>query len=260
VLAGYLNLQQCHDLRIETFLRETIDNMLGEIARQVFRCKFTDLLRSNPADIDPALAQDAVFDSFVNIFRLAREAGGREGGQGRSLAARDFVRLVRDLLEIMHCKGWGSFLVLYDEANRLQGSFPVEMLTVNEEALSEAGVVSVYAASPEMVESFTPLRELFSEQVHIGPFKKIDDVLRLLARYYFGDASHTHDLPVTAEAVQLVWDLTHAKPYLIQLIAGASFRQARDAGARIVTAQHVGEAREILSAQRPELRFGSPRS
>jgi hypothetical protein len=259
VLAGYLNLQQCHDLRIETFLRETIDNMLGEIARQVFRCKFTDLLRRNPAEIDPALQSDTVFESFVNIFRLAREmAGPREGGSGRCLEARDFVRLVHDLLAIMRCKGWNSFLLMFDEANRLQGSFPVEVLTVNEEALSEAGVVSVYAASPEMVESFTPLNELFSEQVHVGPFRNFDDELKLLARYYFGDATRTRDLPITEAAAQVLWKLTQGKPFLIQLIAGASFRQARDRGARVVSDTDVLEARQILAGQRPEIHFGTP--
>jgi hypothetical protein len=256
VLAGYLNLQQCHDLRIETFLRETIDNMIGEIARQVFHCKFTDLLRPNPADVDPALQADPVFESFVNIFRLARQASVRPDSPVRALNGHDFVRFVQDLQETLCSKGWRSFVIFYDEANRLPGSFPVEVLTSNEEALSEAGVVSVYAASAEMAESFEPLDESFSEQVRIGPFQSLDDVLKLLARYYFGDASRTQELPITTEATQVLWQLTYGKPFLVQLVAGYSFRQARDQGARVVADTHVREARAILGAHRPEVRFG----
>jgi hypothetical protein len=256
VLAGYLNLQQCHEVRIETFLRETIDHMIGEIARQVFHCKFMDLLRRNPADADPALQEDPVFDSFVNIFRLMRQkTGPREERGGRHLKDSDFVQLVRDLLDILRRKRWSSFVLFYDEANRLPGSFSVGTLTSHEEALSEAGVVSVYAASPEVAESFTPLHESFSEQLHIGPFRDLEDALKLLARYYFGDLSRTRDLPVTPEAVQLLWQMARGKPFLIQLIAGYSFRRARDQNASLVTEVHVLEAGETLRSERPEIKL-----
>ncbi len=70
-------MQQCLELRVDTFLREALDNMVSEIARQVFRCKYTDLLRRNPADSDPVLKDDPVFESCVNILRQVRPLPGR---------------------------------------------------------------------------------------------------------------------------------------------------------------------------------------
>jgi hypothetical protein len=252
VLASYLNLQQCPELKIETFLQETIINMIGEIARQVFRCKYMDLMRRNPAEANPALQGDPSFETFVSIFRLARKRTQARGGTGHYLEAHDFVRFVTDLLDLLRAKGWGPFVIFYDEANRLPGAFPVEMLTSNMEALALAGVVSVFAASPEMAESFTPLEDLCFQQVHIGPFPRFEDMQRLLARYCFGDVSLTGDLPITGEALALLWKLTGGKPFLIQLIAGYSFRQAVDRREPVVSAAHVAAAADIVRAQKPE--------
>lgn len=46
MLISYLNLQQCSELTIETFLEHTILNIVGEIARKVFGCRYTDLKRA----------------------------------------------------------------------------------------------------------------------------------------------------------------------------------------------------------------------
>jgi hypothetical protein len=257
VLASYLNLQRCHKLRIDTFLKETVSDMIGEIARQVFQCKFTDLMRRNSADAHPALRNDPLFQSFVNIFRLARKRTQSRGGvPGRTLDTQEFVYLVNELLEIIRSKGWSTFVIFYDEANRLPGSFPVEMLMSNVEALREAGIVSVYAASPDMAESFAPLQqELAYEEVCIGPFANFEDMQKLLARYYFGDALRTADLPLTPAALEALWRVTRGMPYLIQLVAGQAFRCALARGAKGIVDAHVTEACEHLKVRRPDLPF-----
>src|SRR5262249_25397617 len=99
VLASYLNLQRCHKLKIETFLRETLSDMIGEIARQVFKCKFMDLLRRNPLQANPIVRDDPLFEPFLSIFRLARKH--IRSGHADHLSAHDFVRLVNELLEII---------------------------------------------------------------------------------------------------------------------------------------------------------------
>jgi hypothetical protein len=253
ILASYLNLQRCHKLEIESFLYETISDLIGEIARQVFHCKFTDLMRRNPADANPALRDDPLFEALLTIFRLVRKHLHSRGNTACHLETQDFVRLVQELQEILRARGWQSFVLFYDEANRLPGSFPVELLMSNVEALTQAGVISVYAASPDMSESFAPLQESFYEQVHLGPFAEVTDMRKLLARYYFGDVARLDELPLTPQALALLWEYTQGKPYLIQLVAGHSFRCALDQQAETVTETHVLAARELLRTQRPEV-------
>jgi hypothetical protein len=177
VLAAYLNLQICQDLQISTFLRETIDHMIGEIARQAFRCKATEIMQRNPGEGNSVLQSDTQFRDFVQICRLARRRSyPSEHAPRRLLDSHDFVCIVNDLLDIVRAKGWSSFAIFYDEANRLPGSFPTEILSSNVEALDKAGVVSVYAASPEMASSFKPLHESFPEQIHVRPFTSFEDI------------------------------------------------------------------------------------
>jgi len=232
--------------------------MIGEIARQVFHCKYTDLLRQDPKEVSQLIENEDVglFDGFVNIFRQARKyARSKRDSVECALKPHEFVRFVEDLLLIIRARQWSSFVIFYDEANRLPGSFPVEMLMTNVEALSDSGVVTVYAASPEMAESFTALHKYFDEQVQIGPFTDREDIQHLLARYYFGDIGRTADLPLTRDALDLLWKLSGGKPYLIQLLAGQSFRCALSRKADVVTDAHVKEAHVNIRAKRPEVLF-----
>jgi len=59
VLAAYLNLQLCLELTLETFLEHTLLNVIGEMARQVFHCKYSDLLAPNPSETSARLREDA---------------------------------------------------------------------------------------------------------------------------------------------------------------------------------------------------------
>src|SRR5262249_5020648 len=69
VLAAHLNLQQCVHLTIETFLEHTILNIIGEIARQVFHCKYTVALSPDSARGNEELARDSEFVAFVELVR-----------------------------------------------------------------------------------------------------------------------------------------------------------------------------------------------
>jgi serine/threonine protein kinase len=256
VLAAYLNLQDLLDLTIETFLEHTLLNLMGEIARQVFCCKYTDLMRPNPADADPALQGDSVFESFVHIFNLvSRRTQTVQGVSPSPLRAREFVQFTSDLLDIVRRRGWSNFAIFYDEANRLPRELSVHLLVSNEEALNAAGVISVYVASPVMVELFRPLYESFGRELHLEAFPNISDLRRLLARYYFDDASRTDDLPVEADAIELLWQVTHGAPFAIQLVAGRSFEHARTRQSGQVQTCDVEEAFRLLQTD-PRLGLG----
>ena len=72
-------------------------------------------------------------------------------------------------------------------AVRLSRDISVDLLLGIEEAMHNAGVIGVYAASQEMAETLDSLRQLFVEEVRIGPFDDIKHLYRLLSRYYFDD-------------------------------------------------------------------------
>ena len=73
VLAAYLNLQQCTHLTLQTFLEHTLLNLIGEMARQVFHCKYSELLRPNPTEGNERLRKDPEFTGFVDLFARVKE-------------------------------------------------------------------------------------------------------------------------------------------------------------------------------------------
>jgi hypothetical protein len=165
------------------------------------------------------------------------------------LRSQEFVHFHTELRDLVRARGWSNFVVFFDEANRLPRDFSVDLLISNEQALSQAGVISVYVASPEMADSFRPLRESFGRELRLGPFRAITDMRRLLARYYFDDVGREDELPVAEEAIQLLWDLSRGEPYLIQLLAERSFSAGHDQQARKLKASHVLAGHEALKAE-----------
>jgi serine/threonine protein kinase len=248
-LATYLNLQQLLDLTVESFLEHTLLNLMGEIARQVFSCKYTDLVRPEPAADRPHLRDNPSFASFAHVFRLVQAR--TKGTTQTPLRNTEFVQYVQDLLDIVRSLGWVRFVIVYDEANRLPRELSVDLLVSNDEALNMAGVVSVYVASPGMAEAFEGIADAFGRQLYLGAFGGIDDLRRLLARYCCADAACVDDLPFRAEAVERLWTLTEGWPFPIQLVAGRSFEFARARQEQPVTAGHVDEAYQALRAEKP---------
>ena len=259
VLAAYVNLQACVELTNETFLEHTLLALLGEIARLVFRCKYHDLQQPDPAAGNPLLRGDRVFEEFV---RTAGMVLGRTQVRGEVAPAPlrypEFVQFTQDLLHVVRLRGWANFALFYDEANRLPHELSVSLLVSNEEALNSSGVISVYVASPEMLEAFAPLYETFGRELRLGPFASIDDLRRLLASYCLNDEQRVEDVPVTAEALQLLWQMTCGQPYPIQLLAGRSFELACSAKAAEVGAEHVARAHQALRAEKPHLFESDP--
>jgi serine/threonine protein kinase len=253
VLAAYLNLQQLVDLTVETFLEHTLLNLMGEIARQVFRCKYTDLWRADAASSHPHLRDNPAFESFVHIFGLvASRTQSTRSSSPPPLRPQEFVQFTNDLLDIVRRCGWSNFVIFYDEANRLPRELSVDLLVSNEEALNVAGVVSVYVASPVMAAAFGPVYDLFGRELRLGPFAGIEELRRLLARYYFDDVTRTDDLPVASDAMQLLWSVSRGRPFLIQLIAGRSFECASAEQAIEVQTRHVDQAHRALLATKPQ--------
>lgn len=251
VLGTYLDLQQYSDLDVDRFLSHTLLNLIGEVARQVFCCKYTTLSRKNPFDIHPELKQDIAFTDLLELYsEVVARTHTRPKSASSHLRPDEFERFIADLLEICRHKGWADVFIFYDEANRLPLDLSVEFLTWNVEALNRAGIVSIYSASPEMAKKFNPWSD---REIRIGPFLKVEDMLRLLTRYYFGEISSRDDLPIAREAIVRIWELSHGIPYLIQHISGQSFSLANVEGARRVEERHVRHAHEDLSGRRTEM-------
>jgi hypothetical protein len=251
VLGSYLDLQQYSILDVDRFLAHTLLNMIGEVARQVFCCKYTTLSRKNPFDLHPELLQDVAFKDLLELYHEVEE---RTHTQGRTtpseLRPDEFERFIADLIEIVRNKNWSDMFIFYDEANRLPLDLSVEFLTWNVEALNRAGIVSIYAASPEMAEKFNPWSD---REIRIGPFLNVEDMLRLLAKYYFGDISLKVDLPVAREAIVRIWEFSLGIPYIIQHISGRSFSCASKEGSKRVEERHVRAAYEELRNKKPEV-------
>ncbi len=102
ILATYLNLQQCTELTIETFLEHTLLNLIGEMARQLFHCKYSDLLRPNPIEGNERLRKDPEFAEFVDLFaRVKERTHSQHGAKPSPLLASEFIQLSQDLVEIL---------------------------------------------------------------------------------------------------------------------------------------------------------------
>jgi hypothetical protein len=253
VLTSILNLEACRDLTIESFLGHTILNMIGEICREVFHIKPADLGRPDPTRIRPDLAGDAAFDSLMNINRLVvKQTHSRKDAARSAFLPDEFRQHVTDLLEIIRSKGWTHYTIFYDEANHLPARLSTELLTANIEALESASLISVYAATPEMADSFRLLDDLLGHRITIGPFDSLEDLMRLLRHYYHHDAGSAHELPVSADALQRVWECAGGMPFQLQFLLSYSFKQAREQSASLVTEDHVISSFELLCRERPE--------
>lgn len=271
LLAGYLNLQQFSELSLTTFLEHTILSIIGEMARKVFQIRYSDLRSRDPAKARPELADDASFQGFVNIFRLVRERmydsvrDAREDSDPRHnrgnrtpLDMHDFEQFCRDLLEIAEGAGRKTFVMFYDEANRLfydevdegRKRISAELLESIAEALTDSGLVGGYVASPAMVDDFRRLT-IFGEELPLGPFETFEDMQRLMSRYYFDDVSCVDDLPVSESAMNAIWRVSRGEPFLIQLLADTSFRLALQERTNLVVDRHVDDAYSALRRERP---------
>ncbi len=251
VLGCTIDLQKYEFLDATSFLANTLLNLIGDVARKAFGCKSTTLMSKNPYGAHPALQQDA---AFKNLLALNHEAVARTHTRSRNsppkLRTEEFEGFLADLIEIVHDKGWSDLFVFYDEANRLPVDLSEQFLRWNVEALNKAQVVSVYAASPEMCDRF---RDWSAQEIPIGPFINVEDMLRLLARYYFGEISLRDDLPVTHEAIRSIWEISRGSPYLIQHIANQSFALACTERTGRVEGDHVRAAFQDLSRSKPAL-------
>jgi hypothetical protein len=245
-------------MTIATFLEHTILTIIGEISRNVFRCKYSDLLRPDPSEAHLGLREDESFQSLVNVSRIVRQLIDRRvSRKSQHLLPHDFVSLTKDLLEIAHEKGRGRVVIFYDEANRLPKDISIELLNNIGETLSQTGLTGCYAASPAMAERSRELHGLFADQIHLGPFRSIDEMRRLLARYYFSDESRGDELPVTPDAATMLWELSGGRPYVIQLLASRMFQAAAAARCADAEADHVVDARRALETEQPGVFHGS---
>jgi len=258
LLACYVNLEQGSQMTIAAFLEHTILNIIGEMARKVYGCRYSDLMRTDPVQACPGLANDPTVPAFVNIFQLVRKITSQPGATPvQPLMLHDFVWFTRELLEMSKKKGCDRFVIFYDEANRLSRDISIELLVNIGEALSQTGLIGCYVASPEMAQLSGDLHSLFGDQIPLGPFQSPEEMQSLLARHYFNDESRSDELPVTADAQRALWGLSGGRPYPIQLLAHRMFGLAAAAQANEVGTEHVKKAYEAARGERPEAFPGS---
>jgi hypothetical protein len=251
ILGSYLDLQQYPVLDVNRFLGHTLLNLIGEVSRQVFTCKFSTLIRQDPYDVHPELRADAPFNDLLHLYQAVfKRTHTSKKARPVDLSQHEFEGYIKDLVEILRQKSWTDIFIFYDEANRLPVDLSLEFLAWNVDALNRAGIVSIYAASPEMAEKF---KDWSDREIHIGPFENVEDMLRLLSRYYFDLVSPKGALPVTEDAIKLIWELSLRVPYLIQQISGRSFAAASKEGAKLVDERHVKGAHDDLRFSKPEM-------
>lgn len=252
ILVSYINLQQYSDLTIETFLEVTMIDMVGEIARKVFGCRYFDLKREDPAAAYPDLQHDRLFAHFVDVYRhISTHTHDKTNAPANPLTTRDFIQLTRELLEIAAERDRQRFLVFYDEANRLPVDISGNLLVSIGETLSETGVTGGYVASPEMEHGFDKLDQLFGAKLKVGPFRTPEEMKQLMARYYFNDIAAVPQLPATRAAMDSLWNLSGGVPFLIQLIANSSFRAAHEQSSRVLEVSHIEAGHAAATKERP---------
>jgi hypothetical protein len=257
VLVGKLNLDAFEDLTITTFLGHTLINMIGEIVRQVFDLRYSELLYLEPS-ARRKLSDDAEFGSLVSIHRLVTErVRMKRNASAPSLLPEEFLRqeflkLTAELLDLIARRGKRTYLIIYDEANRLADELSINLLMNNLEVLGNSRLTTAYAASPNMVSSFDALSAHLPRKVYVGPFKSPAEMRQLLGRYYFNDSNHTDGLPITDSAEQLVWAISGGMPYRIQCLFAYGFARAQRAHESRVTVQHVEPAWLELQQAQPQ--------
>jgi hypothetical protein len=253
ILIGSLNLESCISLTIDTFLGHTIINMIGEIARQVFRCKYADLACSDVSRLPKSLQLDECFMTFLGISQqVLRETRYRDDAAPSPFAADQFIAFTTDLLGVIRTKGWNRFVMIFDEANRLPAGLSVELLEENAHAIDSAQLTCVYAASPVMAESFRTLHDYFVNQIRLGPFSSRDDMMHLLARYYCASGPMVESFPITSDSLDLIWEVSQGRPFQLQCILGYSFQLAQRNRDNLVRESHVRAAYQCLLEERPE--------
>jgi hypothetical protein len=251
LLVGKLNLESCEDLTLNTFLGHTLINMIGEIARQVFGCRYVDL-RTPTSLVRQTLAADPAFQSLLNVHQFVLERTLGASDAARSIVAHEFTRITAELLELIANKGWSGYLMIYDEANHLAEELSIGLLMNNLELLSSARLTTVYAASPQMASSFDGLSAYLPRKVRLGAFDSVLELRQLLGRYYHGDASRIDDLPITRGGERRVWQLSKGMPFRIQCLLGYGLDYAHRRHEPKLTPRDVNQAWAMLQQTLPE--------
>lgn len=252
-LSSYVNLEQGVQLNVRSFMEHTLLCIFGEMAREVFGCRYSDLLQNEIGGALSHLAKDADFAQFRKIFSLVTNyTHSDKERRNQTFVIHEFVRFVNELLEICVTKGFGSFTMFYDEANRLPKDISVELLNNLGEALSQTGLIGAYVAGPQMGSHFVDLPGLASNQIRIGAFQSDVEMRNLLIQYYFDYSERSDRLPIADSAVQRIWEVSEGKPYLIQLLASGAFGEAARDDAIEVDDNHVRRAYSIVNTERPE--------
>jgi hypothetical protein len=250
ILPVYMNVQFWPDITLETFLEHTILGIIGEIAREVFHCKYTDLPRveSRQGPVDAGLRD------LAQIFSAVRQRTFFHEGKATSpFTTTDFLQYHSELMGLLSHRGWTNCVVFYDEANKLPDSLTLDRMIAHNEAVAMSGGTSVYVASPSMLRAHCQLRHTIPHCIEVGPFTDIADMRELLARYCLGDSRLTEKLPLTQKACDLIWLHAHGRPFLIQMVANHSFARAHERRTHIVDVSDVQHAVDTLRHDRPEL-------
>lgn len=258
VALAYLNAQSIVDVSLEAFLQHTLLAIFGAVARGSFGASYRDLC-SPVMNPDAISAEEAgAFGALRELYRLARPALYEVDGRSPTgMSAGLFVEMTSAIAELIGTMDYKRIAIVYDEASRLCDGHDQSLQSLKEalsgqlEILEQAGICTVCTAAPEMADPFEYLKSLFSTWLTLGPFESIGTMEKLIAQYYFNDASRHAELPVTEEALGRIWNATGGKPFPIQLLAGHSFAHAKSSMSSVVELPHVQSALSVLASERP---------
>lgn len=257
ILATRVDLEVMQPLTYDTILGQTLIAMASEMVESLFDYDgvFADISASRSPGIthlpktvqdDPAFQQlRSVWSTIEDKIYFGQDL------RPKPLAIPLFVQYTKDLLRIMNRKGRQRFIMFYDEANKLPEDFAIGLFARNAKSLAASNLTSVVVASCEMSETLRTCGESFGDPIRLRPFEHRRDMKRLLARYYFGDSSSTENLPIKADALDMIWRTSQGIPFYLQHIFAACFKLANREQASVVSGKHVRSAIQGLVRSKP---------
>jgi predicted phosphodiesterase len=257
IIPTYFNLERLVQQTVAAFLEHTLIAILTAARRRIFApLDPSKRLRDIPAEH----ASDEVYRSLTQMeneldarssYRSSsNDPQDRLNGVSKPLRPYEFRDYATRIVSTVRDKGFDTLLVFFDEANHLPEEWAVEFFDNNADIFESPGLVSIYATSPELSDSVDKLQETFGHSITLGPFESQQDLIELINRYLGLDSTRA-ELPLSADAVQLVWTLTSGLPYEIQLLLQDSFTQAWRSGALCVSHEHVNAAHAGLCRTKP---------
>lgn len=247
-VVAYVSLEMCAELTSESFLANSLIALCCEMGRDIYGLKSADIFAGSPPARPGSVEGTRRYRDFRHIAINVKRASIGMPSADQTLS-RTFLTIAADLAAIAGENGWPRVLIAFDEANRMAGRVPIDILAAQYDKLANSPFLTMYAASPEMAESFSHLAAVFSNQITLDAFESEAEMRRLLSRYCNGSEDFSRGLPFTERSLRLVWQHSGGRPYAIQLLAECAMSQAYARNDRTVSHEDVEHAVRVCGSE-----------